>query len=855
MNSPAPLRYCPDLLSYSRRVTREVMVGNVGVGGNNPIRVQSMITSDTRDTPACVAEVLGLAEAGCEIVRITAQTRIYAANLENIAREVRAAGCHVPLVADIHFKPDAAMEAAKWVEKVRVNPGNFVDKKKFEIREYSDAQYAEELERIREEFTPLVHLCKDLGRAMRIGTNHGSLSDRIMNRYGDTPLGMCESALEFARIARENGYHNFLFSMKASNPKVMIEAYRLLVARLEAEGPDWNYPIHLGVTEAGDGEDGRIKSAIGIGSLLADGIGDTIRVSLTEDAIHEIPVAQAMAAIYNASTTGAKRGWGVSPQAVAGASRPDLQLEAQKIHPDWDQLIKNSSTHLPHWRIPGATYSVTFRLKDSLPESARQAYQQQREILTERLNDLISQKESRSVQDSLIAIRSEIAGLQETMLESALNQCHGACHLMRAEIAKVVADALKHFDGNRYQLFAWSVMPNHVHAVLRPENGHDLEKILQSWKSFTAKKVNEMLGQSGTFWQEEYYDHLVRDGEDFQHQIRYVLNNPLKGNAGREWTGSVYGNSWEEVLGARRPSNGLVQDAPATLDEDAFAPSYDPFSYERRASSPLTIMGHDLGGEHTVRVFTTQERWNALAHKISGMGDFKPEIIVEKSGVVEIDPRDQAAVSFINSSHETKLVTVTDGLDLEVIHAFRQLAFRVDARHPILLKDTLHPPHGETDFLTALLPAAQNIGSLLSDGIGDAILVRGETAPGQSLRLAYNILQAAGTRIFKTDYVACPSCGRTLFNLQHTTQKIRAATGHLKGVRIAVMGCIVNGPGEMADADFGYVGGAPNKINLYVGKTAVKFNIPEAEAVDRLTDLIREHGKWVDAPIPATAEV
>jgi (E)-4-hydroxy-3-methylbut-2-enyl-diphosphate synthase len=598
MNSSAPLRYCPDLLHYSRRVTREVMVGNVGIGAHHPIRVQSMITSDTRDTPACVAEVLGLAEAGCEIVRITAQTRIYAANLENIAREVRAAGCQVPLVADIHFKPDAALEAAKWVEKVRVNPGNYVDKKKFEIREYSDSQYAEELERIREQFTPLVLLCKDLGRAMRIGTNHGSLSDRIMNRYGDTPLGMCESALEFARLARENDYHNFVFSMKASNPKVMIEAYRLLVARLDAEGPDWNYPIHLGVTEAGDGEDGRIKSAIGIGSLLADGIGDTIRVSLTEDAIHEIPVAQALAAPFNEKTPAA-----------------------------------------------------------------------------------------------------------------------------------------------------------------------------------TVRKNDEL------------------------------------------------------------------------------TPSYDPFSYEKRGSSVLTVMGHELGGEKTVRVFTTQERWNALAHKIAGMGDFKPEIIFEKSGVVEIDPRDEAAVSAINDESEPRLVTVKDGLDLEVIHAFRQLAFRVDPRHPILLKDTLHPPVGETDFLQALLPAARNIGSLLCDGIGDAVLVRGETAPGQSLRLAYNILQAAGTRIFKTDYVACPSCGRTLFNLQHTTQKIRAATGHLKGVRIAVMGCIVNGPGEMADADFGYVGGAPGKINLYVGKTAVKFNIPEEEAVSRLTDLIREHGKWVDAPAPATAEV
>ena len=302
MNSSEVLRYCPDLLHYTRRSSREVMVGNVGVGGNNPIRVQSMITSDTRDTDACVKEVLGLAAAGCEIVRITAQTKIYAANLENIAREVRAAGCGVPLVADIHFKPDAAMEAAKWVEKVRVNPGNYVDKKKFEIREYTDEQYEDELLKIREEFMPLVSLCIDKKRAMRIGTNHGSLSDRIMNRYGDTPLGMVESAFEFARIAREMNYHQFVFSMKASNPKVMIEAYRLLVARLEKEGADWNYPIHLGVTEAGDGEDGRIKSAIGMGSLLADGIGDTVRVSLTEDAIFEIPVARAMAAPFqNAS--------------------------------------------------------------------------------------------------------------------------------------------------------------------------------------------------------------------------------------------------------------------------------------------------------------------------------------------------------------------------------------------------------------------------------------------------------------------------------------------------------------------------------------------------------------------------
>jgi len=584
----------------ARRRTREVLVGGVGIGGDHPVRVQSMITSDTRDTAACVAEVLALADAGCDIVRVTAQTKSVAANLEHIISGVRSAGCLVPLVADIHFKPDAAMEAVKWVEKVRVNPGNYADKKKFEIREYSDAQYAEELDRIRETFAPLVVRCRELGRAMRIGTNHGSLSDRIMNRYGDTPLGMVESALEFARIAREHDYHQFVFSMKSSNPKVMIQAYRLLVARLDQEGPDWNYPIHLGVTEAGDGEDGRIKSAIGIGSLLADGIGDTIRVSLTEDSIHEIPVARVLVDICRADA------------GDGGGSR--------------------------------------------------------------------------------------------------------------SGVAAAVASS---------------------------------------------------------------------------------------------------------------------------------TPSFDPFSYERRRSSPLEITGHRLGAENTVRVFTTQDRWNALAHKIASMGDYQPEVILEKSGVVGIDPRDEAAVAALNARGETCLVTVTDDIGMNVIPAFRMLAAKVEARHPILLKDTLDAPREERDFQHHLLAAARNLGSLLCDGIGDAVLVRGETAPGQSLRLAYNVLQAAGARIFKTDYVACPSCGRTLFNLQTTTRRIREATGHLKGVRIAVMGCIVNGPGEMADADFGYVGGAPGKINLYVGKTAVKFNLPEDEAVGRLIDLIREHGKWIDAPEPA----
>ncbi len=584
----------------SRQSTREVMVGDVGIGGKNPIRVQSMITSDSMDTEASIEQSAELADADCEIVRITAPTRRVAKNLENIVGGLREQGYQVPIVADIHFKPDAAMEAANWVEKVRVNPGNFADKKKFAVLEYTDEEYAEELDRIEETFTPLVEKCIEGGVAMRIGTNHGSLSDRIMNRFGDTPLGMVESALEFARIARKNDYHRFVFSMKASNPKVMIAAYRLLAARLREEGADWNYPIHLGVTEAGDGEDGRIKSAIGIGSLLADGIGDTIRVSLTEDAIREVPVAQALVEV----------------------------VESQR-----------------------------------------------------------------------------------------------------------------------------------------------------------AETIDATL-------------------------------------------------AWDEV-------------------------PWDPFSYSRRESQPITVCDVQLGGSETIRVFTSRAKWDALAHKIDKLGDFTPEVVAEDSGAVAIDPRDAAAVAELNACDTPQLVTVCDGLiDLPVIPAFRLLAARVDARHPILLKDTLIPStDDDADFTRTLLASSMNIGSLLCDGIGDAILIQGESAPGQSLRLAYNILQACGARIFKTDYVACPSCGRTLFNLQTTTQRIREATGHLKGVRIAVMGCIVNGPGEMADADFGYVGGAPGKINLYVGKQSVKINIPEDEAVDRLIDLIKEHDKWVDAPEGEPVEV
>jgi len=580
------LQYCANPFRYQRRLTREVRVGDVVIGGNNPIVVQSMLTCDTMDTAACVKQTLDLVKVGCQIVRITAPTVKDAANLKNIKEELARVGCHVPLVADIHFKPDAAIEAALWVDKVRINPGNFADKKKFDIREYTDEQYYEELGRIEDTFKPLLDICLRRKLAIRIGTNHGSLSDRIMNRYGDTPLGMVESALEFARISRKHHFHNFVFSMKSSNPKVMINAYRLLVAKLNELGPDWNYPIHLGVTEAGEGEDGRIKSAIGIGSLLRDGLGDTIRVSLTEDSVHEVPVAR---------------------------------------------------------------------------------------------------------------------GLVE---------------------------------------FAESL-------------------------------------QKGT--------------------------DP-KGD---------------------------------------YALSFDPFVYAKRNSLLVDVGGVKAGAGEPARVFATQDNYNTLQPRFAALGDTAPEVVYETSGVIEVDLQDDNVIRTVNDMESPVMVTVKDGCQLNPIVAYRILSSRIHPRHPVLIKDTFNPGCS-LDVLQSLLSSAITIGALLCDGIGDAILIRQEKAPGAAIRLGFNILQAAGNRIFKTDYVACPSCGRTLFDLQSTTARIKAATLHLKGVKIAVMGCIVNGPGEMADADFGYVGGAPGKINLYIGKKPVKFNIPEDEAVGRLVDLIKENGKWVD---------
>ena len=599
------MRYCESPYFFQRRRTREIVIGDpaqggVIMGGDHPVVKQSMITCDTMDTAACVQQTLDLVAVGCQIVRITAPTVKDAANLQNIVAELRARNCLVPIVADIHFKPEAALEAVKWVEVIRVNPGNYADTKKFAIKEYTDEQYAAELKRIEDKFTPLVLECQRLRRAIRIGTNHGSLSDRIMNRFGDSPLGMVESALEFARICRQHDFHNFKFSMKSSNPKVMIECYRLLVARLneldeqESTNPSsadrqpqsWQYPIHLGVTEAGEGEDGRIKSAIGIGSLLCDGLGDTIRVSLTEDTPHEIPVCRDLLSLI--------------------------------------PRLSNSALRIPHSEFP-----------------------------------------------------------------------------------------------------------------------------------------------------------------------------------------------------------------------------FDPFHFEKRLTPEIALSETiKCGGEQLIRVVVTRATWDKVAPKIRPKDDVRPEAVYEDLNVAELDPTQDFEINC-----ETQLVTVKDGVNLPAITAFRLLAAklkRLGRNNPILLKDCINFEPVPLLPNIALLQAGVVIGSLLADGIGDAILVRGESGAGLSLRLAYNILQAAGCRSFKTDYVACPSCGRTLFNLQTVTARIKARTEHLKGVKIAIMGCIVNGPGEMADADFGYVGGAPNKINLYVGKTPIKFNIPEAEAVERLVDLIKEHHKWVE---------
>lgn len=670
--------YCASRFRTIRRKSTAVNVGSVGVGGDNPIRVQSMTTTLTQDVTATVKQAIALAEVGCEIVRVTAPNKAAAKALADIRREFSAAGfAEVPLVADIHFLPTAAMEAVEHVEKVRVNPGNYADKKKFAVQEYSDQAYAEELERLHETFSPLVLRSKELGRAMRIGTNHGSLSDRIMNRYGDTPLGMVESALEFLRIGESHGYRDMILSMKASNPKVMIEAYRLLVQRMAAE--DMHYPLHLGVTEAGDGEDGRIKSAIGIGSLLLDGLGDTIRVSLTEDPVYEIPVAQALA--------------------------------------------KHTSTL---WREPMVSAQA---FPVAAPDALDPFHFSRRQVNSVSLGETCS-------------IGSEQPPAVIVRVSSATDLSNAGTALE--------TPALKENPPEGVQL-----------PIVQAED-------LQTWQQASPKLISqfEVLELASDIDLE-----LVRSSLA-DHPKPAVILRSFDANS------AAQAKSWIETL---------------------------------RRCPP-----------HLLALAVTPDALEILAPVLTETGS------------------DRVIIT---------LAATSDAAD-HAVGAYRRLAsilVQHRSRLPIWIRNTADTALAkEPSFLGRLIDGSILSGALLCDGIGDLISVETEPDVVRAVKLAYNILQGAGARITKTEFVACPSCGRTLFDLQSTTQRIREKTGHLKGVKIAIMGCIVNGPGEMADADFGYVGGAPAKINLYVGKTCVRYNIPQKEADERLIDLIREHGKWVD---------
>lgn len=665
--------YCASRFATVRRPSREVFVGDVGVGGDNPIRIQSMTTTNTLDVSATVAQSIALAEAGCEIIRVTAPNKKAAQALKEIRQKLRQAGFDNPLVADIHFLPSAAMEAVEHVEKVRVNPGNYADNKKFAVREYSDSQYQAELERLHEEFSPLVKRAKELGRSMRIGCNHGSLSDRIMNRYGDTPLGMVESALEFLRIAETHGYQDIILSMKSSNPKVMIEAYRLLVEKMDGE--DMSYPLHLGVTEAGDGEDGRIKSAIGIGSLLMDGLGDTIRVSLTEDPVYEIPVAKALASKAMSHWTEA------SPPYAKADSIDPYSFNRRTVHTV--QLGPN------------------IKIDSETPPS----------VIT---RSAISPSE---VNELATSIRKAMPVLSDTPIESL-----------------------------------W----------IRVDSLEQLKAIPSAWKA----------------------------------------------------------------IGTLIPS--LTLEIAREIDLESLS------SYLPRKDIPLVLL----------RDFADED-YSQYIRFLRICSDFQAIPIAGISPECEDGIFSEPAPNLI--------VTVRSELSIEKpfheIGVYRQLAEKLKKwqnASPIWIRNGRISSVDSQGFLDRLLDASLLSGSLLCDGIGDLVSIESEPDIARATKLAYNLLQGAGARISKTEFVACPSCGRTLFDLQTTTQRIREKTGHLKGVKIAIMGCIVNGPGEMADADFGYVGGAPSKINLYVGKECVRYNIPQKEADERLIDLIKEYGKWVD---------
>lgn len=636
--------YCNSLTEYSRWRTREVKVGNVIIGGEQPIVVQSMTTTDTRDTRATVDQSIRMIEAGCQLVRVTAPSIKDAENLLNIKNELRGKGYETPLVADIHFTPNAAEHAARIVEKVRVNPGNYADKKKFQHIEYTDTSYDEELDRIRNRFTPLIKICKEYGTAMRIGTNHGSLSDRIMSRYGDTPLGMVESALEFARICEDEGFHDLVFSMKSSNPQVMVEAYRLLVNHMISEG--MNYPLHLGVTEAGEGEDGRIKSAVGIGTLLEDGLGDTIRVSLTEEPEAEIPVAMEL------------------------ASRYSKRAHHDKIDP----------------------------------------------IEVNPLNPF----------------------------EYTRRKSRGVLNMGDHHPPVVIADLSLKEEIKPATLFAW---------------GYNYSVPLDKWN----------LGDQAC-------DYVFTGDNEVDFKIPGTL--------------------------------GIIQNHKTWIKNKKKERHY-PFLQVTEYLSKVELSSN-------------------VNFIYACIGDLNKELLSALKN-------DSTSVLLIDT-YNSHGMPEQRRLFIELINSHCDV--------PVIIGRA----YGDLSSEKLRLHSATDMGGLLVDGLGDGIFIAAENCgPDKSINsTAFGILQATRTRISKTEYISCPSCGRTLFDLQEVTAKIRTRTEHLKGVKIGIMGCIVNGPGEMADADYGYVGTGPGKISLYKEKEVVKRNIPEDEAVDELISLIQEYGDWTD---------
>jgi (E)-4-hydroxy-3-methylbut-2-enyl-diphosphate synthase len=662
-------RYCNSLTEYSRFVTREVNIGNVPMGGNNPIRIQSMTTTDTMDTIGTVEQSIRMVDAGCEYVRITAPSIKEAKNLAEIKKQLRARGYNVPLVADIHFTPNAAEVAARIVEKVRVNPGNYADKKKFDQIDYTDLEYQGELDRIYQKFAPLVNICKEYGTAMRIGTNHGSLSDRIMSRYGDTPQGMVESAMEFMRMCETLNYYNLVISMKSSNPQVMVQAYRLLVETMVAEG--MNYPLHLGVTEAGDGEDGRIKSAVGIGTLLEDGLGDTVRVSLTEEPEAEAPVAIELVKRY-----------------------VERKAESEK------QKAKETIDHGP-WtmdKIPHSPYEY----------KKRHTYEANAFIGGHMVPRVVVDLSKKNLKDASIL---NDAGYLYSPLLDKYNMAEQSVDFV------YLADELPSFvfPSNLKQLYNYT-----------------------TWQKLTDKTNC--------------------------HPV-FSLREYLKASD-------------------RSSALNLVKIQSADIDSDEFG------------SLPFD--------NSLVFVLETTA--------LHGMADQR---------------------GFFFKLEEL-------GLEVPVI-VKRSYEFEQDYGPSTM-------DHGLNDLTTKLqLYAATDLGALLVDGFGDGIWIDAPELPANVITsTAFGILQATRSRISKTEYISCPSCGRTLFDLMVTTQMIRSRTSHLKGLKIGIMGCIVNGPGEMADADYGYVGSGTDKITLYRGKEAVKKNISSANALDELIGIIKEDGNWVE---------